>query len=706
MHNIFLVCISAFKNSKNIIYFFADNYEKKGIKWSKPIRTDKTWEKYLNVPNYGDVRVVVCDQHKVTRLTIYYIAQVGDNHNRYRTKKKKTTKFLLQKLEFSVKDLRSRLSGPRKQELPRLPDAGDDDDEYDNGSIESLTEPLVKEEPTPSPRCIHFRDNCGEKVRIKIRCIVKDISFSMKTDDKLQNYKKITIMGLNVDDFFVAYNEDDDQRQLNVIISNLQIDNQLFQTGKYDFPVVLCSQEIYVRNPLLPNINSLDAVYEDLRTKTKPMALFTINLYDQEFVIRSFVCSISPIRAYIEDSYLNHLLDALLECEPSNCVYQPNVEWERVVLKNDDVLLPRDVAAQAIYISDAMKLQSFRIQPLSVLLSVHTSVRLYIALDHSPLSFSAYEKNLIYTVPLRFGQSLGMHYLSGAIFGAGWVVGSLEILGSPSCLARSFSIGLRDFVSMPVQGLFRGPWGFVVGVTQGSASLLRNVTAGTVNSVTKLAASVARNLDRLTLDADHIERTEALRRSRPQGFTQGFSQGMTGLGISILGAVGGLARHTLEARSPVEVVTGVGKGLVGAFTKPISGAVELVALAGQGMLHTVGFNAMPLQRAPAMDFNFSTEPSAFRIWKLLPGVLSSDQILFYQNVLIIVKDQLRNGYAFLTSAVFAIMESQWDKLTFVYPADKVELYVDENDKTLIHVRKIKDGEEIDEVNMFRNQSYS
>lgn len=59
--------------------------------------------------------------------------------------------------------------------------------------------------------------------------------------------------------------------------------------------------------------------------------------------------------------------------------------------------------------------------------------------------------------------------------------------------------------------------------------------SGTLTSVTKMASSVARNLDRLTLDAEHLERTEELRRVRPQGVTEGLLQGLTGLGISVLG---------------------------------------------------------------------------------------------------------------------------------------------------------------------------
>lgn len=55
--------------------------------------------------------------------------------------------------------------------------------------------------------------------------------------------------------------------------------------------------------------------------------------------------------------------------------------------------------------------------------------RMYIALDHSPLDFSMYELADVNTLPENLSASASMHYLSGAIFGAGWVVGSLEILG-------------------------------------------------------------------------------------------------------------------------------------------------------------------------------------------------------------------------------------------------------------------------------------
>lgn len=83
---------------------------------------------------------------------------------------------------------------------------------------------------------------------------------------------------------------------------------------------------------------------------------------------------------------------------------------------------------------------------------------------------------------------------------------------------------MKMFIIIFCLGLVVGPMAFLKGITQGSASLMKHITAGTLQSVTKLASSVARNLDRLTLDEEHVRRTEEQRKQRPQGLTQGFLQ--------------------------------------------------------------------------------------------------------------------------------------------------------------------------------------
>ena len=65
--------------------------------------------------------------------------------------------------------------------------------------------------------------------------------------------------------------------------------------------------------------------------------------------------------------------------------------------------------------------------------------------------------------------------------------------------------------------------------------------------MTNFASSISRNLDRLSLDEDHCKRNELTRRSRPQGFGEGLANGLSGIGISLLGAIGGIAHHPLQA---------------------------------------------------------------------------------------------------------------------------------------------------------------
>ena len=65
--------------------------------------------------------------------------------------------------------------------------------------------------------------------------------------------------------------------------------------------------------------------------------------------------------------------------------------------------------------------------------------------------------------------------------------------------------------------------------------------------MTNFASSISRNLDRLSLDEEHCRRNEVTRRSRPQGFGQGLVNGLSGVGIGLLGAIGGIAHHPLQA---------------------------------------------------------------------------------------------------------------------------------------------------------------
>lgn len=66
-----------------------------------------------------------------------------------------------------------------------------------------------------------------------------------------------------------------------------------------------------------------------------------------------------------------------------------------------------------------VRLQKLTIQPVNLLVSIHASLKLYIASDHTPLSFSLFERGPLCTTARQLVHALAMHYAAGALFRAG-----------------------------------------------------------------------------------------------------------------------------------------------------------------------------------------------------------------------------------------------------------------------------------------------
>jgi len=58
---------------------------------------------------------------------------------------------------------------------------------------------------------------------------------------------------------------------------------------------------------------------------------------------------------------------------------------------------------------------------------------------------------------------------------------------------------------------------------------------GTLTSITNFASSISRNMERLSMDEEHIHRNEQTRRRRPSGLSEGLLNGLSGFGLSLLG---------------------------------------------------------------------------------------------------------------------------------------------------------------------------
>ncbi|RZB39382.1 ATG C domain containing protein [Asbolus verrucosus] len=544
---------------------------------------------------------------------------------------------------------------------------------------------------------------------IEIFAYVKSFSVVFLADYN-NNSVKQGVASLMFDDIGIEIQQTE-CLNMSLSISDIQFDNELYSKESFDFPVVLVSQESKAKN----NTNVLDTPAKKLIENIRDDALLSLELIVETWKdnlrnkyitgVKEVKIKLNPLSFYIEDLYINKLVEYFNNLFPMKLLVWSKVDVKAHGSKTVSVKVPEIAFWQSSVIAKPLSLKNITIEPLSLLLSVHCSLKMYIALDQSPLQFGRFERRRLLTTPYRLGHAMTMHYLSGAIFGAGWVVSSLELLGSPSGLARAMGTGLRDFVSLPYRGLIQGPWAFLSGVTHGSASLMKHVTAGTLQSVTKLASSVARNLDRLTLDEEHLKRTEEQRRLKPQGVTQGFMLGLTGLGISLLGAVGGIAHHPLQSimadgASPRSLAAGVGLGLVGVLTKPLSGAAELVALTGQGLLQGAGWNPLPQprnnlsQHLKHIDINSAIKYE----WKLLHSITFKNVLNVTEATSINNKD-FRGIALILTSDALIIVSIDDDIVKRIISLSQLQVVANESDPTLLLFRITKKMEEESIVEM-------
>lgn len=483
-----------------------------------------------------------------------------------------------------------------------------------------------------------------------------------------------------------------------VYCGDLQLDNQLYNKSNFHFAVLVCQGERtdpaqYSRvQSLLVSSKALEEYKENCFIK---LCLTVSEGKDILLDVSEFTFELKPARLYVEDTfvyYIKTLFDTYLP--PSR------MSGHHAQLFTGQQVLPVQVTQHAKALVNAVKLRKLLIQPVNLLISIHASLKLYIASDHTPLSFSVFERGPVFTTARQLVHALAMHYAAGALFRAGWVVGSLEILGSPASLVRSIGNGISDFFRLPYEGLTRGPGAFVSGVSRGTTSFVKHISKGALTSITNLATSLARNMGRLSLDEEHYNRQEEWRRQLPESLGEGLRQGLSRLGISLLGAIAGIVdqpmqnfQKTSETQASAGhkakgVISGVGKGIMGVFTKPIGGAAELVSQTGYGILHGAGLSQLPKQRCQPTHLYADQAPNSHvkYVWKMLQSLGRPEVHMALDVVLVRGSGQEHEGCLLLTSEVLFVVSISEDTQQQAFPITEISCAQDTKQNNLLTVQ--------------------
>uniref|UniRef100_A0A3Q1CBY2 Vacuolar protein sorting 13 homolog B n=1 Tax=Amphiprion ocellaris TaxID=80972 RepID=A0A3Q1CBY2_AMPOC len=460
-----------------------------------------------------------------------------------------------------------------------------------------------------------------------------------------------------------------DASLIEVYCSSLQVDNQLYNRASFHFPVLLCQDQRGGAEPgglWTSDANPSESLEALEEFKRSCFLQLRMTLAGDKCTVEEVTFQLQPARVYLEDTFV-YYIKTLFH------TYIPNSAFTSVLQSVQALVHP-------------VRLQRLTIQPVNLLVSIHASLKLYIASDHTPLSFSLFERGPLCTTARQLVHALAMHYAAGALFRAGWVVGSLEILGSPASLVRSIGNGVSDFFRLPYEGLTRGPGAFVSGVSRGTTSFVKHISKGTLTSITNLATSLARNMDRLSLDEEHYTRQEEWRRQLPESLGDGLRQGLSRLGISLLGAIAGIVDQPMQnfqrnwelqssAGSKAKgVISGVGKGIVGVFTKPIGGAAELVSQTGYGILHGAGLWQLPKQLYLPTEEKSALAPNSHLkyVWKMLQSLGRPELHMALEVTIVSGSGQEHAGCLLLTSEVLFVVSLSEDTQQQAFPITEVE----------------------------------
>ena len=384
---------------------------------------------------------------------------------------------------------------------------------------------------------------------------------------------------------------------INLAIRSLHVDN-MSESSLGEFSVTMIPRAEHI------------VPAELIKSEPLPLVRLTVHYNPHTAnLIDTFNASCQPVTLQLEDSLL-------LKCKSLLHSYGlPGVlKTESFTCGTTKLLVvPTSVLQEAERDASPLIISSLVIEPTSFFLNAKISLKVLLSCNDSSFRFSRYELRNVYSNFSEVSQTISAHYISMIIMQIGWLLGSLELIGSPGTFIQSVGRGLRDLVKLPYEGLTRSPSLFIVGIGQGTASFFRQFSSGALGSVTNLASSISRNMERLSMDPDHVSFQERKRRERPAThFTSGLVTGISSFSLSLMSAVAGIVEQPMQSVHQMEasptafgatksLLAGMGKGLIGAVAKPVGGAMELVSQTGQGLLHGTGLTQKLIHKAIELD---------------------------------------------------------------------------------------------------------
>ncbi|KAL1915167.1 uncharacterized protein VTP21DRAFT_7648 [Calcarisporiella thermophila] len=211
-------------------------------------------------------------------------------------------------------------------------------------------------------------------------------------------------------------------------------------------------------------------------------------------------------------------------------------------------------------------------------------------------------ENVRVTAPVLFDR-IRRHYGQEFFTQVHKIIGSADLLGNPVGLFNNVSSGVAAMFYEPYQGFIMTdrPQDLGIGLAKGTANFFKKTVYGLSDSVSKITGSVGKGLSAATMDKAYQDRRRmAMVRNRPKHAIYGVTQGANQLVSSFASGVAGIVQKPIEGAETEGVggfFKGIGKGLIGAVTKPVVGVLDLASNVSEGIRNTTTvFDANDIER--------------------------------------------------------------------------------------------------------------
>ncbi|CEP17102.1 hypothetical protein [Parasitella parasitica] len=278
-----------------------------------------------------------------------------------------------------------------------------------------------------------------------------------------------------------------------------------------------------------------------------------------------------------------------------------------------------------------------------------------------------------------------LHYREQVVYQIHRVLGSIDILGNPVGLFNTLSSGFGELFYEPYQGFIMSdrPQDLGIGIAKGVGGFMKKGVFGISDSLSRFSGSLGKGVSAATMDKKFQDRRRMnMTRNKPTHAIYGVTQGVGYFGTSVASGFAGLVKRPIEGAESggvVGFVGGVGKGLVGAFTKPMVGFLDMASNITAGIRETTTvFEAGDITRERLPRYtgkdgivtSYSQREALGQMWLkemesgkflnevyIAHSVVDNDEIiaiLTYTRILIVKSDSLKSEYSILLDNIASV----------------------------------------------------